>query len=274
MSASSIHFIRRGAGKPILLVHGLGGSWRSWNPILDSLAAHRDVIAIDLPGFGNSAPLKEVTISSLAGAVTAFIRENGLTGIDIVGSSMGARLVLELARRGGIVGAVVSLDPGGFWQGWERHALYLSLSASILALRALQDQMPLITRTSLGRRILFAQLSAQPEKIPAELALDEMRSYINSPSFDEMLYNLVYGEDQLGSTKGSINKPLIIAWGLNDHVCFPGQAQRAMDLFEDARLYWFKNCGHFPHWDAPQETLQLILNVTGDDEKSLSRRKL
>jgi pimeloyl-ACP methyl ester carboxylesterase len=56
--------------------------------------------------------------------VTAFIHTNGLTGIDVVGSSMGARLVLELARRGGMVGGVVALDPGGFWQGSQRHAFY------------------------------------------------------------------------------------------------------------------------------------------------------
>ncbi len=42
-----MHHIRRGAGKPLLLVHGIGGSWRSWQTILDDLASERDVIAID-----------------------------------------------------------------------------------------------------------------------------------------------------------------------------------------------------------------------------------
>jgi len=44
-----MNYIRRGAGKPLLLIHGLGGSWRSWQTILDSLALERDVIAVDLP---------------------------------------------------------------------------------------------------------------------------------------------------------------------------------------------------------------------------------
>lgn len=38
---------------------------------------------------------------------------------------MGGRLVLELARRGGIVGKVISLDPGGFWNGWEKYFFLL-----------------------------------------------------------------------------------------------------------------------------------------------------
>lgn len=106
---------RTGAGAPLLLVHGLGGSSRSWSPILPYLAAEREVIALDLPGFGTTPPLPgEVSIRTLSDAVTAFIDEEGYRGIDAVGSSMGARLVLELARRGGVVGGVVSLDPGGF----------------------------------------------------------------------------------------------------------------------------------------------------------------
>ena len=124
-----MNYIRRGAGKPLLLIHGLGGNWRSWNPILDGLAKEREVIAVDLPGFGETPPLSgEVSIRTLADSVTEFLRVNSLTGVDAVGGSMGARLVLELARRGGgTLGAVVSLDPGGFWRGWERHFFYGSI---------------------------------------------------------------------------------------------------------------------------------------------------
>lgn len=68
-----MHHVRQGNGKPLLLLHGLGGSWRSWSPVLDSLAAEREVIAVDLPGFGATAPLSgEVSIRTLADAVTDF----------------------------------------------------------------------------------------------------------------------------------------------------------------------------------------------------------
>jgi len=134
--ASSMNYVRRGAGKPLLLIHGLGGSWREWGPILDDLSAEREVIAVDLPGFGATPPLAgEVSIRTLSDAVTEFLITNELTGIDAVGSSMGARLVLELARRGGVLGAVVSLDPGGFWRGWERHAFFASVYASVRLVR-------------------------------------------------------------------------------------------------------------------------------------------
>jgi pimeloyl-ACP methyl ester carboxylesterase len=262
-----MNYIRRGAGKPLLLIHGLGGSWRSWQTILDELALERDVIAVDLPGFGDTLPLDgEVSIATLSDAVTSFVNENNLTGVDAVGSSMGARLVLELARRGGVLGGVVSLDPGGFWQGWQIPAFYHSINLSIKLVRALQPVMPQITRSAIGRTLLFAQFSARPWRIAPKVALDEMRAFAESPSFDELLYNLAYGEKQKGAPKDSIKHPLVIGWGKRDRVCFPSQAKRALELFPDAKLHWFERCGHFPQWDRPQETVRLILDGTGQNE--------
>ena len=95
-----INYIRQGKGKPLLLVHGLGSSWRSWQPVLDPLARERSVVAIDLPGFGKSPPLADgVTMPALAEAVAQFLREHDLIGVDAVGSSMGACLVLERQAR-------------------------------------------------------------------------------------------------------------------------------------------------------------------------------
>ena len=269
----TMHYVRRGKGSPLLLIHGLGGNWRSWSPILELLASRREVIAIDLPGFGQTPPLPgEVSMSTLADAVTEFLHHEHLTGIDAVGSSMGARLVLELARRGGAVGSVVSLNPGGFWSGWQRHAFYASIWASIRLVRLLQPVMSALTRSVIGRTMLFAQFSAHPWKLSPHVTLAEMRSYAASPSFDELLRQLAYGEIQQGARPGSIEHPLVIGWGRHDRVCFPSQARRAVALFPDARLHWFEHCGHFPQWDIPRETVRLILANTGrSDESGTSR---
>jgi pimeloyl-ACP methyl ester carboxylesterase len=262
-----MNHIRRGAGRPLLLLHGIGGSWRSWQTIMEDLAAEREVIAVDLPGFGNTPPLAgPVSIATLADAVTDFLREHRLLGIDAVGSSMGARLVLELARRGGVLGAVVSLDPGGFWQGWEVPVFYHSVAISTQLVRALQPVMPFLTGNAATRTALFAQFSAHPWRLPAPVALDEMRSFAHAPSFDELLHNLAYGEVQQGAAAGSIGAPLVIGWGRQDRVCFPRQAPRALAKFPDARLYWFENCGHFPQWDQPAETVRLILAATAGQQ--------
>ena len=151
-----LHFIRQGEGPSLLLVHGLGGSFRSWNTILPALCEVRDVVALDLPGHGETpAVTGSGTFRGLADSVEAFIVDQGLEGIDIVGSSLGARIVLELARRGK-VGATIALDPGGFWRGWERTYFRTTLSASIRLVRGLAPALPTLSRYALTRSMLLA----------------------------------------------------------------------------------------------------------------------
>lgn len=266
-----MHYIRCGTGKPLLLIHGLGGHWQSWAPILADLATTREVIAVDLPGFGQTPKLAgDTSIRTLANETAAFLDAHGLNGTDAVGSSMGARLVLELARRGGIVGGAVALNPGGFWQGWERHAFFSSIYLSIRLLRLLRPVLPSVCANPLGRALLLAQFSAKPTKLTPDIVSDELCSYVAAPAFDELLRQLAYGEEQQGTPRNSIAHPLVIGWGRRDRVCFPRQARRALALFPDAQLHWFDRCGHFPHWDAPAETTQLILGALDGTRTSVT----
>lgn len=257
-----MHHVRRGSGKPLLLIPGLGATWRSWDTVLDALAREREVIAVDLPGFGATPPLAgEVSIATLTDAVQTFIDEQGLAGIDTVGSSMGARMVLELARRG-IGGTAVALDPGGFWNPGQQLLFGLSLRASIKLIRALQPVLPMLTANPVTRTLLLAQFSHHPWALSADFTLRELRGYATAPSFDAALNALINGPLQQGAPAGSTPGPVVIGWGRNDHVTLPSQAETATRLFPDAQLHWFDHCGHFPHWDAPEATIRLILRST------------
>lgn len=93
-AANQMHVVRQGSGRPLLMLHGMGGSERSWSTITGALSRDREVIAVDLPGFGQTRPLsRETSIATLAASVIAFMRQTGLQRPDMVGSSMGARLV-------------------------------------------------------------------------------------------------------------------------------------------------------------------------------------
>ena len=150
---------RRGSGRPLLMIHGLGGSRRSWDPIAAALARERELILIDLPGHGGVAVTEgAASFAGLTDEVAAFIAAEGLEEADLVGSSMGARMALELARRGH-AGRAVALDPGGFWQGWERHFFALTIGVSIKLVRLLQPVMPALAGSAVGRTLLLTQLS-------------------------------------------------------------------------------------------------------------------
>jgi pimeloyl-ACP methyl ester carboxylesterase len=260
-----INYVRRGQGKSLLLVHGLGSSWRSWQAIMEPLAAKRSVTAIDLPGFGKSPPLEgEISVQTMADALAQFLWEHELIGTDAVGSSIGARLLLELASRGGVLGSVISMGPGGFWVGWERIHFAASVWLSRRLARSLQFAMPTLIAHEWSRRLLLARFSVQPAALPPSMVLEEMRSYASARSFEAVLHALVRQPARLGTDAGRLPKPLVIGWGRLDRICPPRQAARALKLFPGAHLHWFERCGHFPHWDAPEETTRLILDATAD----------
>ena len=258
----TLNHARRGSGRPLLLVHGLGAGWRSWSPIIDELAESREVIAVDLPGFGESPPLTgEVSIATLTDSVAEFIREQGLDGVSTVGQSMGGRMVLELARRG-VGGDTVALDPGGFWSDREVAAFGATLRPSIALVRALRGTLPALLGNPAGRTLLLAQLSARPWALSRETVLPDVRGLAESPSTGAALDALTKGPKQQGAPAGTVPGRVTIGWGRRDLVTVPRQAARATELFPDAVLHWFERCGHFPQWDAPHEATRLILDST------------
>lgn len=253
---------RTGSGKPLVLVHGLGSSIRNWDPVLPLLQEHREVIAVDLPGFGKSEPLTgEVNIATLTDAVERFLREENLEGADIVGSSMGARMVVEMARKGH-TGNVVAMDPGGFWNDTQVRIFNSSIAASIALVRRIQPILPSLVKQAAGRTALLAQFSAAPWKLDPDLVLTELRGFNTSRSLDEARKSLAHGPRQEGAPHGTLKGKLAFGWGRQDRVTPLSEAAVAMSLYPDATLHVFEDCGHFPHWDQPQEAARFVLDST------------
>ena len=103
---------RTGSGPPLVLVHGLGSCKEMWRPVVPLLAREREVIAVDLPGFGASPPGPE-TVEGLADAVAGFADELGLERPHVAGNSLGGGVALELAARGRVRSAC-GVSPIGF----------------------------------------------------------------------------------------------------------------------------------------------------------------
>jgi pimeloyl-ACP methyl ester carboxylesterase len=256
-----MHQITHGRGRPLLLIHGLGSTWRAWQPVLDDLAAERAIIAIDLPGHGATpAEHDSGTFDGLVGSVERYLITNDHVGIDVVGSSMGARIVLELARRGK-VGHVVALDPGGFWRGWERGFFRITIGLSARLLRILRPYLSAISRSAAARTALLAQLSAKPSALSPELVCTELTSITDTSTFDALVGDLAEGPEQPGPAADPTRR-IVIGWGKADRLCLPRQAQRAMAAFPSAKLHWFARSGHFPVWDVPAEAAAVILQAT------------
>lgn len=197
----TMHYTRTGRGKPLLLVHGLGATCDSWDTISPALSQVREVIAVDLPGHGKTREEADSgTFEGLVRSLDEWLGAENFTGVDMVGSSLGARLVLEMARRGR-AGAVVALDSGGFWQGWERTFFKTTITLSVALVRALRPALSAITGNVAGRTALMAQLSARPWALDGAFVARELKSLANTRTVNSLVKDLADGAMQEGPAK-------------------------------------------------------------------------
>lgn len=105
---------RAGQGRPLLLVHGYLGGSAMWAPRIEVLAREREVIAPDLPGFGESAGVEAPdTIAGFAAEMAAVLDGLGVDEFDLMGHSMGGMIAQEIAiTHPGRVGRLVLCGTG------------------------------------------------------------------------------------------------------------------------------------------------------------------
>lgn len=87
------------AGDALVLLHGIGGCAKVWQPQLDAFAAQFQVIAWNMPGYGGSPPLQEMTFPALANALDSLLDTIDAARVHLVGHSMGGMVAQEFMRR-------------------------------------------------------------------------------------------------------------------------------------------------------------------------------
>ena len=249
---------RTGAGEPLVLIHGIGSRWQVWEPVFDRLSAERDVIAIDLPGFGASPmppPGTPPGIPSLTSLVGDFLDSVGLDRPHLAGNSLGGWISLELAKQGRVRSAT-GLSPAGFFNDREATYSRAFLWASARAARVLSPVAERVLEPPLARTLLFKHLTAHPARIPADEAVGHLKALGGAPWFDETLRAIT---NQRFSGGEQITVPATIAWGERDRLLLPRQARRAQRAIPHARVTTLRGCGHVPTYDDPQQVAQVLL---------------
>jgi pimeloyl-ACP methyl ester carboxylesterase len=248
----------QGSGEPLLLLHGIAMCKEWWAPVMDRLAAKHEVVAVDLPGFGESdrlAPGDDPTIPRLTEAVREFAREHGFERYHVAGISMGGLISLELARHRDATSAT-AFSPGGFARGWHRAWLNGSLRMTEASYGLLA---PLAERIARFRGAVARQVVADAEQIPVEDFVHFMRAAASS-DFGRTRRFIVGYEFPFVPR---LTMPVTVAWGLKDLLLFPSQADRALQMLPGARKIGLARAGHIPTYDDPDGTVRTILDTTG-----------
>jgi pimeloyl-ACP methyl ester carboxylesterase len=248
---------RRGSGSPIVLIHGIGSRWQVWSPLLDRLAEWHEVIALDLPGFGGTAPDgRPGSVPHLADRVATFLAGLGVQRPAIGGSSLGGGVALELGRRG-LARSVVAFSPVGFCTPAEAGWCRAVVTAARAGGAALGPALPRLLRTRAGRAALCGVFYGKPAGLPADECIEDARALIAAPGFAAA--RRVLGEWRL--TEPLPGLPITIAWGDRDLVLPYRQAARARRMLPHARHVRLKGCGHLPFPDDPRTCARLLLEA-------------
>jgi pimeloyl-ACP methyl ester carboxylesterase len=246
----------RGVQEPLVLLHPLGGDRRVWRPVLALLAPHRDVIAVDLPGFGASPALagEDTSPTALAAALSAFLREHGLDGgrAHLAGNSLGGWVALETALRGDAA-SVTAIAPAGLWP----RALPPKPEIARTLARAARPALEGLVRSAAGRRFALLGSVAHPERVPAEDAAALVEAYADAPGFSDVNRAM---RAQTFTRLAAVDVPVTLVWPDRDRL-----VARPRDLPPSVREITLRDAGHIPMWDQPQAVADALLAGSAPD---------
>jgi pimeloyl-ACP methyl ester carboxylesterase len=252
-----LNYVRQGVGEPLLLLHSLGGSLIQWSPVMDRLAAERDVVAVDMPGFGKSPELPEGVqprAANLATAALDFCNSLGIEGKPAVaGISLGGWTAIECARQGG-VSAVVALCPAGFWKR-SPEASNQSVARARRSGRAASALLRPIMSTARGRRRALGRFIYHPERLSPGEAQAIAKAYVTAPAYDEASALMRAG--RIEDLKG-IKTPITLAWAEHDTLVRTKPLRDGI-LPKRVQQVELPGCGHVPTWDDPDLVASVVL---------------
>jgi pimeloyl-ACP methyl ester carboxylesterase len=258
-------FERVGSGPPLVLLHGVGHRRQAWHAVLDRLTPHREVILADLPGHGESPPLRtngRPSLQVLLDEVTGLLDELGLERPSVAGNSLGGRLALE-AGVAGRAATVTALSPAGFW----RSDAELSYGRTIFKIMHFAGSwtrplVPFLARGTAGRALVYAMIVSRPSRISAEQAVADLEAFLASREALET----ILADITKFTARVPEGIPVTIGWGTSDRLLPFRQAIAAKVLLPEARLVRLPGCGHVPMTDDPDLVADVLLR--GSDVSS------
>lgn len=252
--ARDVNYVEMGpdSGKALLLVHGLSGSWQNWLENIPHFAREHRVIALDLPGFGDSPmPDWEVSVEAYGRFVLEFCDALDVKRCTIVGNSMGGFIAAETAtREPDRFEKLVLVSAAGISHVRMRRqpaevAARMGIATAPLTLRLVNGGI----RRPGARRALFSGLFYSPNRLPKELLWECFNHGNGKPGVLPAVRGL-FGYDILDRLE-DVEVPTLIVWGRNDHVVPPNDAIGYGQRLHNSRTVIFDKTGHLPMAERP-----------------------
>jgi pimeloyl-ACP methyl ester carboxylesterase len=258
-----IAYLDVGAGPPIILIHGFGGSMWQWEYQQHALSQHFRVFTLDLPGAGVSdKPDIDYRPDEMLDFFVGFMDAVKTPQATLVGNSMGAGLAIGMALAHPTrVAKLVLID------GLPQHVLKKLTSPSIR--RALETSAP-TWLVSFGN-ILFGRLMIEPTlreivHDPALLTpavIERSNRNRRRPGLIKPIMtvrdNLPLWESEFATRLGEITHPTLVLWGEEDRVFPIAVGEELHQTIKGSRFIRVPNAGHIPQWERPDVVNQELI---------------
>jgi pimeloyl-ACP methyl ester carboxylesterase len=231
-------------GEPVVVLHGWGGRIESMAPVLSCLSDRRRVLALDLPGFGESpAPETAWGTADYADFVIAVLAGAGVTKADFVGHSFGAKTSLYLAAT---AGPLVS-------------RLVLAGSSGLRTPPSLKARM----KRGVSRAGRAAGAFGPPGRALRAAVYRRIASedYRNAGPLRPTFVKVV--NEDLAPLLPRVAVPTLLVWGTEDDAVPVAHARTMEGAIPDAGLVLFEGAGHFAYLDEPDRFCRVVRHFLG-----------
>jgi len=257
-------FLWAGKGPPLLLIHGIGDSSRTWLPVVEAFARDHTVIAPDLLGHGLSdKPRADYSVAAYANGMRDLLSVLEVERVSVVGHSLGGGVAAQFAYT--------------FPERCERLALVgtggIDRSVSLLLRLAAAPNADLLMPTfgspvvKLGARIAAQLLRVLGTDLgrDAEEILKVFDSLPDAAARRAILRTLRSGVDWRGQVITMLDRaylaeglPTLLVWGARDAIIPVAHARLAAEAMPGSRLEIFEEAGHFPHHSDPERFVSVV----------------
>lgn len=247
----TLPYEERGAasGVPVVFLHGIMDSARSFEPVLDTLPTTVRAIALTLRGHGDaSRPVDGYAIQNLVADVLAFMDAQRIPAAVLVGHSLGSIVARRLAAAHPT--RVLGLVLVGTYVTLRGHEEMTALARSVSSLRDPIDRgfVREFQRRTVARVVdedFLEQVVDESLKVPARVWHLAFRALVDEPS------DL--------ATLRDVHVPTRLVWGDQDTIATRADQDALCDAIEGASLIVYSGAGHAPHWEEPARFGQDLL---------------
>jgi pimeloyl-ACP methyl ester carboxylesterase len=257
---------RRGKGEPLVLIHGGGGTWRQWQPVIPLLEPHHDVLAVNLVGHWGGAqapPGVEASIDLFVDGVEADLDAAGWSTAHVAGTSLGGLIALVLAKRGRARTCTAMATIGGWEVGGDLGLRLVARSYGFFhwVTRLMARDPGRWSRRPRLRRLLYWHHFARPENMDPAYTAHMIVGVANCTILPDLIDWARHHAGPTGLDR--ISCPVQILFPAEDHV-FPRRRYGAglLGAVPNAEVREVPGAGHVATWDQPELVTDAILDFT------------